>query len=49
MTLKAAGYTVERREIILEHPIKTLGVHPVTVRLELEVSANVKVWVVKDE
>jgi large subunit ribosomal protein L9 len=47
--IKAAGYTVERRSIQLAHPIKTLGVHPVTVRLEPEVSATVKVWVVKEE
>lgn len=47
--LKAAGYTVERRLIQIEHPIKSLGVHPVTIRLEPEVSAIVKVWVVKDE
>src|SRR4051794_36651419 len=38
--LKAAGFTVERRAIHMEHPIKTLGVHPVTVRLEPEVSAT---------
>lgn len=47
--LKAAGYPVERREIELEAPIKTLGVHPVTVKLDPEVSATVKVWVVKEE
>lgn len=47
--LKSAGYPVERREIELEHPIKTLGVHPVIVKLDPEVSATVKVWVVKEE
>jgi ribosomal protein L9 len=35
--------------IQLEHPIKALGVHPVTVRLEPEVIATMKVWVVKEE
>lgn len=47
--LKAAGFAVEKRMIHLEHHIKTLGVHPVTVKLEPEVSATVKVWVVKEE
>lgn len=47
--LNLAGYPVERREIELEHPIKTLGVHPVTLKLDPEVSATVKVWVVKEE
>jgi large subunit ribosomal protein L9 len=47
--LKKAGFTVSRRMIHIEHPIKTLGVHPVEVRLEPEVTASVKVWVVKEE
>lgn len=46
--LKGAGFSVERRMISLSHPIKTLGVHSVTVRLEPEVSATLKVWVVKE-
>lgn len=46
--LNAAGYTVEKRQIHIETPIKTLGVHPVSVRLQPEVSATVKVWVVKE-
>jgi large subunit ribosomal protein L9 len=47
--LKAAGYSIERRSIRLEHPIKSLGVHPVTIQLEPEVAATIKVWVAKEE
>lgn len=47
--LKKAGYSVEKRMIQMEHPIKALGVHPITVRLEPEVSATMKVWVVKED
>lgn len=47
--LKAAGFQIEKRWIHIEHPIKTLGVHPVTVKLESDVEATVKVWVVKEE
>lgn len=47
--LKKAGFSVDRRYISLEAPIKTLGVHPVTINLESDVSAVVKVWVVKEE
>jgi large subunit ribosomal protein L9 len=47
--LKAAGYTVERRSIHLSSPIKTLGVHPVEVKLETDVVATLKVWVVKEQ
>jgi large subunit ribosomal protein L9 len=47
--LKAGGFSVEKRSIHIEHAIKTLGVHPVQVKLEPEVVASVKVWVVKEE
>jgi len=46
--LKKAGYTVERRKVHIEHPIKTLGVHPVSVKLDTDIVATVKVWVVKE-
>lgn len=46
--LKAAGFSVDKRMIHVDHPIKTLGVHPVTIKLEPEVSAQMKVWVVKE-
>ena len=44
--LSQHGYTVDRRRIELEHPIKTLGEHTVTVRLHPEVSAELHVSVV---
>jgi large subunit ribosomal protein L9 len=47
--LKAAGYDVEKRAIHIDTPIKSLGVHPVTVKLQPEVSTKLKVWVVKEE
>ena len=47
--MKKAGFDVEKRTIQMGNPIKTLGVHTVTVKLEPEVTANVKVWVVKEE
>jgi len=47
--LKAAGYTIEKRAISLNAPIRALGSHSVTVKLESEVSATVKVQVVKED
>lgn len=47
--LKQSGFNIEKRAIQLHEPIKTLGVHPVTVKLQPDVSATVKVWVVKEE
>jgi large subunit ribosomal protein L9 len=47
--LKKQGYGVERRKVHIEHPIKTLGVHPVSIKLDNDVVASVKVWVVKEQ
>ena len=47
--LKAGGFSIEKRSIHIEHAIKSLGVHPVSVKLDTDVSATVKVWVVKEE
>ena len=43
--LARQGHSVERRRIELEHPIKTTGVHTVTVRLHPEVHAELRVSV----
>jgi large subunit ribosomal protein L9 len=37
----AAGFTVDRQQIVLDRPIKTLGLHPVRVMLHPEVSVTV--------
>jgi large subunit ribosomal protein L9 len=47
--LEKQGYTIERRKIALEEPIKTLGEFKVPVRLHREVTAEVTVTVVKEE
>ncbi|MFT3768015.1 MAG: 50S ribosomal protein L9 [Minicystis sp.] len=44
--LAAAGYAVDRRRIVTD-AIKTLGTHPVTIRLATSVSATVEVTVAK--
>jgi large subunit ribosomal protein L9 len=46
--LASQGHTVDRRRIELEHPIKSLGDHVVTVRLHPEVHAEVRVLVVAE-
>ncbi len=47
--LIAAGFAVKKGMIHLEHPIKTLGVHAVSIKLAPEVTASMKVWVAKAE
>lgn len=47
MALKDQGFEVDKRKIDLEEPIKALGVYEVSLKLHAEVTATVKVWVVK--
>jgi large subunit ribosomal protein L9 len=46
--LARAGHTVDRRRIELEHPIRTVGQHTVTIRLHPEVHAELRVSVVAE-
>lgn len=46
--LVALGHPVDSRRIVLEEPIKALGVYQVPVKLTAGVTAEVKVWVVAD-
>jgi large subunit ribosomal protein L9 len=47
--LEKQGYTIERRKIALEEPIKTLGEFKVPIRLHREVTAEITVTVVKED
>ncbi|PKN57329.1 MAG: 50S ribosomal protein L9 [Deltaproteobacteria bacterium HGW-Deltaproteobacteria-14] len=42
------GVKIDRRQVELEAPLKSLGVYEVPVRLHREVTAIIKVWVVAD-
>lgn len=46
--LHAQGFTeVEKRQIDLHEPIKSLGIYKVPIRLHADVKPEVKVWVIK--
>jgi large subunit ribosomal protein L9 len=45
--LAAKGYTVERKNVRLLEPIKSLGVFEVPIHLFEDIEAPVKVWVVR--
>ena len=47
--LAEQGVEIDRRQIQLDEPIKSLGVHSVPVRLHADVRPEVKVWVIKEE
>lgn len=45
--LSKEGIQIDKRDILLEEPIKRLGIYPVNVKIHPDVTAEVKVWVVK--
>lgn len=45
--LKNKGIVIEKKELHLEHPIKQLGNFQIPVKLHPEVTASLKLWVVK--
>jgi large subunit ribosomal protein L9 len=46
--LTEKNYEIDRRSIQLEEPIRALGVYTIDVRLHADVTAKVKLWVVKE-
>jgi large subunit ribosomal protein L9 len=46
--LSAKGFDIDRRKIVLDEPLKALGVYEVPIKLYHEVEAKIKVWVVKE-
>ena len=46
--LKAKGFEIDRRKLILPEPIKSIGAHDVPLRLHRDVTAPLKVNVVKE-
>jgi large subunit ribosomal protein L9 len=46
--LNESGFQIERKNIELEEPIRNLGVYTVPIRIHPEVTANLKLWVVKE-
>lgn len=46
--LDKQGIKIDKRKIILEEPLKALGVYTVTIKLFQDVQADIKVWVVSE-
>ncbi len=47
--LDLRGFKVDKRNIIIEESIKTLGVFEIKVKLHQDISAPLKVWVIAEE
>jgi large subunit ribosomal protein L9 len=46
--LAEKGYEIDRRAVQLEEPIRALGVYTIDLRLHADVTAQIKLWVVKE-
>ena len=47
--LKEKGFDIDKKKVIMESPIKQLGMYTVKVQIHAEVETNIKVWVINDE
>lgn len=47
-TLRGQGFVLDKSAILLEQPIKELGIYNIPVTLHPEVQTTVKVWVVEE-
>ncbi len=47
-SLKNEGIEVDKKKILLDEPLKSLGIFSVPIKIHSEVTANLKVWVVKE-
>ena len=45
--LKSEGYDIDKKDILLDEPIRSLGVYNIDIKLHPEVTAKIKVWIVK--
>ena len=46
-SLKEEGVEIDKKDIVMEEPIKKLGVYQVTVKVHPEVKATLRLWIVK--
>lgn len=46
--LEAEGYAIDRKNIVLDEPIRNIGVFNVPVKLPMGIKASVKVYVIRE-
>jgi large subunit ribosomal protein L9 len=45
--LKEKGYDIDKKQILLDEPIKALGIFDIPIKLHSEVEVTVKLWIIK--
>jgi len=46
--LKEKGFDIDKKKILLEDPIKALGIYTIKIKVHPQVETSVKLWVVKE-
>ncbi|MFH0838800.1 MAG: 50S ribosomal protein L9 [Candidatus Omnitrophota bacterium] len=46
--LKSEGIEIDKRDILLDEPLKALGIYQVAIRLHPEIKTEIRLWVVKE-
>jgi len=46
--LKEKGFDIDKKKILLEDPIKALGIYTIKIKVYPQVETSVKLWVVKE-
>jgi large subunit ribosomal protein L9 len=46
--LKEEGIEIEKKNIVLDKPIRAIGIYTIPIKLHKEVEGSLKIWVVKD-
>jgi large subunit ribosomal protein L9 len=47
--LEMRGYKVDKKHIVIDEPIKSLGVFSIKIKLHPDVTSALKVWVISEE
>jgi len=47
LQLKEKGYEIDKHQILLDEPIKALGIFDIPIKLHSEVTTTIKLWVIK--
>ena len=46
--LKEKGFSIDKKKVLLDEPLNSLGIYTIEIRLHPEVTTKIKVWIVKE-
>ena len=48
-SLENEGFKIDKKDVLLEEPLKKLGIYQVPIKVHPEITVEVKIWVVKEK